>query len=192
VTKRLSEGAEKRSSHDKGPAPLPPILTAKTEEPCALETGDSGFSSSPDRKLVTELSESLFRPEPSSVQSKSGKQPPSSSQQESSSPVLPAAASPIVSPSINSESSREERGDDEYKVTDKVGLSATKTCVRGDNYVAAVDKLTPSVALVTTISDDKPDEVASSASGDVTVFSGIFFYFVYLLYFVNPSGNYFK
>lgn len=187
MTKKLSEGAEKRSSRDKGPAPPPPIVAVKADEPGTSEAGDSGSSSSSDRKSVTESSESLFRPEPSSVQSKSGSQPPSSSQQESSSPVLPiAAASPIICPSISSDLSREERGDDEDKVTDKVELSATKTCDRGDNYMTAVDKLTPNIALVTTISDDKPDEVASSASGDITVFSGIFFHFVHLLYFINP------
>lgn len=142
-----------------------------------MEAGDSGSSSSPDRKLATESSESLFRPEPSSAQLKSGRQTPSSSQQESSSPVLPvAAASPVIHPSISSNSSREEVHDEEDKVTDKVQLSATKTCDKGDNYVAAVDRLKPNTALVTSIPDDKPDEVASGASGDVTVLSGILFY----------------
>lgn len=191
MTKKLSEGTEKRSSHDKGPAPPPPIVAAKTDEPGTLEDGDSGTSSSPDRKLATESSESLFRPEPSSVQSKSGRQPPSSSQQESLSPMLPiSAASPVICPSIGSDLSREERGDDEDKVTNKVELSATNTCDRGDNYVAPVDKPTPNIAVVTTVSDDKPDEVASSASGDVTVFSGIFFYFAHLLYLIDTSEIY--
>ncbi|XP_069677773.1 serine/threonine-protein kinase 10 isoform X2 [Periplaneta americana] len=186
VTKKLSEGAsEKRSSREKGPAPPPPVVSTKTEELSTLESQDSavstGSTSSSDEKPVTESPESLFRPEPSSVQSESGIKPPSSIEQESSSPVLPtngiAVATPVIRPSLGRDSSREEEGEDIVeqgdKVIDKVELSATKTCdSRADNYVAAVDKLTPSVALVTTIPDDKPDEVASNTSGDVTVFSG--------------------
>jgi len=127
------------------------------------------------------LSESLFRPEPSSVQSESGKQSPSTTQQESSSPVLPAngiaASTPVIRPSCGRDSSREgseeeeQKEEEEDKPTDTVELSATKTC-DSDNCVVAVDKLTPNVAQVTAISEDKPDEVAWSASGDITVSSG--------------------
>lgn len=171
-------------------------MAVKTEEPgTTFEPDDSGSSSSPDRKLVTETLESLFRPEPSSVQSEVGKQSLSYSQQESLSPVLPtngiAPATPVICPSLGRDSSREE-GDDEDKVLDKVELSATKTCDKGDNYVAAVDKLTPNTAIVTTIPNDKSDEVASSVSGELTVFSGRFFYFMHLLHFLSPSKNYFK
>lgn len=151
---------------------------------------DSGSSSSPDRTLVTESSESLFNPELSSVQPESGKQPSSSSQQESSLPVLSmngtAPATSVIRPSLGRDSSWEEGGDKESKVE----LSATKTCDRNDNSVTPLDK--PNVALVTTPPDDKPDEVASSASGDVTIFSGRFFYFAYLLNFADPTEKCFK
>ncbi|PNF33494.1 hypothetical protein B7P43_G00558 [Cryptotermes secundus] len=168
VTKKLSEGAEKRSSREKGPAPPPPIIVAKIEEPGTLVPDDSGSSSSPDRTLVTESSESLFNPELSSVQPESGKQP--SNQQEFSLPVLPingtAPATSVIRPSLGRHSSWEEGGDKESKVE----LSATKTYDRKDNSVTPLDK--PNIALVTTPPDDKPVEVASSASGDITIFSG--------------------
>lgn len=145
-----------------------------------MELNDTGSSSSPGGKLGTGLSESLFRPEPSSIQSESGKQSPSITQQESSSPVLPAngiaASIPVIRPSCDRDSSREgseeEEQEEEDKLTDAVELSATKTCDRSDNCVVAVDKLTPNLAQVTAISEDKSDEAAWSASGDITVFSG--------------------
>jgi len=131
--------------------------------------------------LGTELSESLFRPEPSSIQSESGKQSPPTTQQESSSQVLPAngiaALTPVSRPSCGRDSSREGSEEEEDKPTDTVELSATKTCDRSDNCVVAVDKLTPNIAQVTAISDNKSDEVAWSASGDITVFSGRSSYF---------------
>jgi hypothetical protein len=103
--------------------------------------------------------------------------------------VLPAngiaASTPIIRPSVGRDSSREgseeeqeeeqnqeEEEEEEDKLTDKVELSATKTCDRIDDCVVAVDKLTPNIALVTAIPEDKPDKVARSASGDITVFSG--------------------
>jgi len=130
--------------------------------------------------LGTGLSESLFRPEPSSVQSESGKQSPSTTQQESSSPVLPAngiaASIPVIRPSYGRDSCREgseeEEQKEEDKPTDTVQLSATKTSDRSDNRVVAVDKLTPNIPQVTGISEDKSDEAAWSASGDITVSSG--------------------
>jgi hypothetical protein len=139
---------------------------------------------------VTESSESLFNPEVSSVQPDSGKQASSPSQQETSLPVLPvngtAAATAIIRPSLGKDSSWEEGVDKESKVE----LSSTKTCDRNDNSVTAVDK--PNIPLVTTPPEDKPDEVASSASGDITIFSGRFFYLAYLLHFTDPSENCFK
>jgi hypothetical protein len=187
VTKKLSEGVEKRSSREKGPAPPPPIVVAKIEEPGTLVPDDLGSSSLPDRTSVTESSESLFNPEVSSVQPDSGKQASSPSQQETSLPVLPvngtAAETAIIRPSLGKDSSWEEGVEKESKVE----LSATKTCDRNDNSVTAVDK--PNIALVTT----PPDEVASnSASGDITIFSGRFFYLAYLLHFTDPSENCFK
>ena len=122
------------------------------------------------------LSESLFRPEPSSVQSESGKQSPSTTQQESSSPVLPAngiaASTPVIRPSPGRDSSTEGSEEEEDKLTVTVELSATKTFDRNGNCVIALDKLTPNVAQVTAISEDKTDEVAWSAPGDITVSSG--------------------
>jgi hypothetical protein len=97
--------------------------------------------------------------------------------------VLPAkgiaASTPVIHPSLSRDSSREgseEEKDDEEeeeeKLMDKVELSATKTCDRSDNCVVEVDKLTPNIALVTSIPEEKPDEVARSESGDITLFSG--------------------
>jgi hypothetical protein len=94
--------------------------------------------------------------------------------------VLPAngiaASIPVIRPSCDRDSSREgseeEEQEEEDKLTDPVELSATKTSDRSHNCVVAVDKLTPNLAQVTAISEDKSDEAAWSASGDVTVFSG--------------------
>jgi hypothetical protein len=86
-----------------------------------------------------------------------------------------AALTPVSRPSCGRDSSREgseKEVQDEDKPTDTIELSATKTCDRSDDCVVAVDKLTPNIAQVTAISEDKSDEVAWSASGDITVFSG--------------------
>jgi hypothetical protein len=92
--------------------------------------------------------------------------------------VLPAsgiaASTPVIRPSCGRDSSREgseEEQQEEDKLIDTVELSATKTC-DSDSCVVAVDKLTPNAAQVTAISEDKSDEVAWSASGDITVSSG--------------------
>jgi hypothetical protein len=97
--------------------------------------------------------------------------------------VLPAngiaASTSIIRPSLGRDSPREgseeeeeEKEEEDDKLSDKIELSPTKTCDRTDNCVVAVDKLAPNIALVTAIPEDKPDEVARSASGDITVFSG--------------------
>lgn len=92
-----------------------------------------------------------------------------------------AALTPVSHPICGRDSSREgseeEEQEEEDKLTDTVELSATKTCDMIDNCVVAVDKLTPNIAQVTAISEDKSDEVAWSASGDITVFSGRSSYF---------------
>jgi hypothetical protein len=95
--------------------------------------------------------------------------------------VLPAngiaASTPVIRPSCGRDSSiegseeEEQEEEEEDKLTDTVELSATKT-FDSDNCVVAFDKLTPNVAQVTAISEDKSDEVAWSASGDITVSSG--------------------
>ena len=88
-----------------------------------------------------------------------------------------AALTPVSHPSCGRDSSREgseeeQEQEEEDKPTDTIELSATKTCDRSDDCVVAVDKLTPNIAQVTAISEDKSDEVAWSASGDITVYSG--------------------
>jgi hypothetical protein len=92
----------------------------------------------------------------------------------------------VIRPSLGRDSSWEEGGDKESKVE----LSATKTLDRNDNSVTPLDK--PNVALVTPPPDDKPEEVASSTSGDITIFSGRFFYFAFFLNITDPSENCFK
>jgi hypothetical protein len=97
-----------------------------------------------------------------------------------------APATSLIRPSLGRDSSWEEGRDKESEVE----LSATKTCDRNDNSVTPLDK--PNVALVTPPPDDKTDEVASSASGDITIFSGRLFYFAYLLNSADPTVNCFK
>lgn len=82
-----------------------------------------------------------------------------------------AALTPVSRPSCGRDSLREVSEEEEDKPTDTIELSATKTCDRSDDCVVAVDKRTPNIAQVTAISEDKSDEVAWSASGEITLFS---------------------